>query len=339
MRHLTRYLVAAVLIAVVGVVVGAWPRTELDVIAEPASLGPVVREIVAQSKLQAAATVDVATSVSGEVQALDVDEQAYVHAGDIIARIDPAPFEQALRDARTTLAYLEQDEDASPSRLADARRSIRDAERDLERTIVRSPVDGIVVVRNVSIGQIVSTSGASPLLYRIATDLQHLEINVDIPRDELAELRSGSDVLVTTDVRNGHERHGTVSRVALTTTVDIPNADLQWRPGTAVTATIVLERKDNVLRVPSDALTFSPPEESASIVDANGADLSQEGARGDREFELWRYQHGRLTPIAVRVGLSGEGWTEIDSGIEDGDQVATGVLARRVSMWSTIWFP
>ncbi len=114
-------------------------------------------------------------------------------------------------------------------------------------------------MRNVSIGQIVSTSGASPLLYRIATDLQRLEINVEIPRDELAELRSGSDVLVTTDVRNGHERHGTVSRVALTTTVDIPNADLQWRPGTAVTATIVLERKDNVLRVPSNALTSRHP--------------------------------------------------------------------------------
>jgi HlyD family secretion protein len=337
MRPLTRYLFAALILAGAGALTAAWPRTELDVIAEPASTGPIVREIVAHSTLQATTMVDVEAQVSGEVQALEVDERASVHAGDIMARIDPAPFEQALRDARATLAYLEQDEGSAPARIVDAQRAIRDAERDLERTIVRAPVDGIVVVRNVSVGQIVSTSGASPLLYRIATDLHHLEVDVDIPKSQVAELRQGSDVVVTVDERNGVERHGRVARVAATATVDVPNADLQLRPGTAVTAAIVLERKDNVLRVPSNALAFAPPEGSSSIVDAT--DLASDGSLGEGVFELWRYQRGRLTPVAVRVGMSGEGWTEIDSGLEDGDQVATGVVARRASMLSTIWIP
>lgn len=111
----------------------------------------------------------------------------------------------------------------------------------------------------------------------------------------------------------------------------------QLRPGTQVTATIVLQRKDNVLRVPSNALAFSPPDGSSSIVDANRPDLSPNGSLGTGMFELWRYQRGRLTPVAVRVGLSGEGWTEIDSGLEDGDEVATGLVARRASMLSTMY--
>lgn len=316
-----------------------WPRTEFEVIAEPATTGPVVREIVAQATLQATATVDVTAAVSGEVQALDAEERAAVHAGDIVARIDPAPFEEVLRDARATLAFLEQDEDPPASRIAEAQRAIRDAERDLERTIVRAPVDGIVVVRNVSVGQIVSASGTAPVLYRIATDLHRLSAEVAVAPGEKADVRPGSDVLVTTDAQGGAERHGSVSRVGATAVIDIPNPDLQLRPGTQVTATIVLERKDNVLRVPSDALAFSPPAGSSSIVDANAVDGSEDGSPSRRTFELWRYQHERLTPVAVRVGLSGEGWTEIDSGLEEGDRVATGVVARRASILSAIWTP
>lgn len=336
-----RYFYSALVIMVLagcGAWVAAWPGTQFDVIAVPATTGPVVREIVMQSALQAVSTVDVDAAVSGEVQALEVEPNTAVHAGDILARIDATPFEEALREARTTLAYLKVDERASPQRIADAEAAVRAATRDLDRTIVRAPVDGVVVVRNVSVGQIVTVGDGAPILYRIATDLRHLEIEVDVAPTEFAGLRPGSDVVVAVTDADEPERHGRVTRVASTTTVDVPNPDLRLQPGTPVTATIVLDRRDNVLRIPSDALTFAPPEGSAAIVDRGAGGFSTASApSGSRMQELWRYQHGRLTPVAVRIGLSGEGWTEIDSGLEEGDEVATGVVARHASIWSAIW--
>ena len=333
-RH---YFDAALVISVIvvcGALAAAWPGTQLDVVAVPATTGPVVREIVAQATLTAVSTVEVDATVSGEVQALEVDDNAVVHAGDILARIDAAPFEETLREARATLAYLRADGDASPQRIADAEAAVRAASRDLDRTIVRAPIDGVVVVRNVSVGQIVTAGEGAPILYRLATDLRHLELAVEVAPTDQARLRPGSDVVLSS---GDADRHATVTRVAATTIIDVPNPDLRLQPGTAVTATIVLDRRDNVLRIPSDALGFSPPDGSASIVDRGAADWSADRQSGRHMQELWRYQHGRLTPVAVRVGLSGEGWTEVDSGLEEGDEVATGVVARRASLWSAIW--
>jgi len=333
-----RYFYSALVIMVLagcGAWVAAWPGTQFDVISVPATTGPVVHEIVTQSALRAVSTVDIDAGVTGEVQALEVEPNTTVHAGDILARIDATPFEEALREARTTLAYLKMDEGASPQRVADAEAAVRAATRDLDRTIVRTPVDGVVVVRNVSVGQIVTVGDGAPILYRIATDLRHLELEVDVAPTDLARLHPGSDVVVALADADGTERHGRISRVASTTTIDVPNSDLRLQPGTPVTATIVLDRRDNVLRVPSDALAFTPPDGSGSIVDGGGGLAT--GAHSSRTRELWRYQHGRLTPVAVRTGLTGEGWTEIDSGLEEGDEVATGVVARRASIWSAIW--
>jgi HlyD family secretion protein len=336
-----RYFYSALVIMVLagcGGWAAAWPGTQLDVIAVPATTGPVIREIVTQSTLRAASTVDVDAAVSGEVQALEVEPNIAVRAGDILARIDAAPFEEGLREARTTLSYLQADDNASPRRIADAEAAVRAATRDLDRTIVRSPVDGVVVVRNVSVGQIVTAGEGAPILYRIATDLRHLAVEVEVAPGDIGRLRPGDDVVVALNDADQTERHGRISHVASTTTIDVPNPDMRLQPGTAVTATIVLDRRDNVLRIPSDALAFTPPDESAAIVDRGAGSFSTAGAPpGSRLQELWRYQHGRLTPVAVRVGLSGDGWTEIDSGLEEGDEVATGVVARRASIWSAIW--
>jgi HlyD family secretion protein len=336
-----RYFYSALVIMVLagcGAWVAAWPGTQLDVIAVPVTTGPVVHEIVTQSSLHAVSTVDVDAAVPGEVQALEVEPNTPIHAGDILARIDATPFDEALREARATLAYLKADVGASPQRIVDAEAAVRAATYDLDRTIVRAPVDGVVVVRNVSVGQIVTTGDGAPILYRIATDLRHLEMEVDVAPTDLAQLHPGSDVVVALTNVDETEHHGRISRVASTTTIDVPNPDLRLRPGTPVTATIVLDRRDNVLRIQSDALAFTPPDGSAAIVDRAAGGFSTASApSGNRMQELWRYQHGRLTPVAVRIGLSGEGWTEIDSGLEEGDEVATGVVARRASIWSAIW--
>ena len=269
-----RYLYSALVIMVLagcGAWVAAWPGTQLDVIAVPATTGPVVHEIVTHSALHAVSTVDVDAAVSGEVQALEAELNTAVHTGDILARIDATPFEEALREAQTTLAYLKVDEGGSPQRITDAEAAVRAATHDLDRTIVRSPVDGVVVVRNVSVGQIVTAGDGAPILYRIATDLRHLEMEVEVAPTDLARLRQGSDVVVALADADDTERHGRVSRVASTTTIDVPNPDLRLQPGTPVTATIVLDRRDNVLRIPSDALAFTPPDGSAAIVDRGTA--------------------------------------------------------------------
>jgi multidrug efflux pump subunit AcrA (membrane-fusion protein) len=99
------------------------------------------------------------------------------------------------------------------------------------------------------------------------------------------------------------------------------------------------------VRVPDAALTFRPPADAGAIVDAANLDRDEEGASlGMRE--IWRYSRGRLTPVAVGVGLSGGGWTEILTDVlQPGDEIATGVVARRESPLESVrrmmagWLP
>src|SRR5262245_35142376 len=139
MRSSMRYAIAAMVVTGASAMVASWPSTRFDVTAVSASAGPVVREIVARSTLQAAATVDVAANVSGEIQSLELEERSIVRAGDILARIDPSPFEETLREARANLAYLRgqaespiPDPEATPARTAAADPSARAAQHVLQ---------------------------------------------------------------------------------------------------------------------------------------------------------------------------------------------------------------
>jgi len=327
---------ATLLAAAVGLA-AARPDIAIDVETATVSRGPVAHQIVATGTLRPVATIDVTSQVSGVIQALDADVDAVVHAGDIIARLDPSPFEIDLRDARAAreqlrASVLELQAEALAAATADADEAVRAATSALGRTIIRAPVDGVVVVRNVDVGQTVTAAPESPILLRIAVDLHDMQIPVDATESELGELRNGAPATFTVAAYGDEIFHGEVSRVTpRSAVVDVPNPDERLRPGMSAAVVIGGPHHDDTVRVPDAALGFQPPPEAGAIVDAADLDSDEEGAAVGRR-EVWRYSRGRLTPVAVTVGLAGGGWTEILTEVlQPGDEIATGVVARRES--------
>jgi len=336
--------------AAVGVA-AARPDIAIDVETTTVSRGPVAHQIVATGALRPIATIDVTSQVSGIVQALDADVNTLVHAGDIVARLDPSSFETALRnaeaareEARTSVLATQPDVRAVAA--ADADEAVRAAATALERTIIRAPVDGIVIVRNVDVGETVTAAPESPVLLRIAVDLHDMQIAVDASESNLSRVRSGAPATFTIAPYGDEIFHGEVSRVTPhSAIVEVPNPDGRLQPGMSAALVINGPHHDDTVRVPDAALMFQPPVDAGAIVDAADLDRDEEGAASGMR-EVWRYSRGRLTPVAVAIGLSGGGWTEVLSDVlQPGDEIATGVVARRESPLESVrrvmagWLP
>jgi HlyD family secretion protein len=341
MRIVPRVALGALAIASCVAGVAAWPVTRFDTATSEVTLGPITASMVASGTLQAPTTIDVGTPLSGIVDALEVDEGAVVRAGDILARIDPAPYEARLRVARDALAAARIDAAATAGAIDAADRDVRSAAADLEHTIIRSPVDGIVVVRNVNVGELLTSAPQAPVVYRVGIDLDRLQLLVNARPADLPDVHQGDVATFTVDGDRARTFRATVSKVSHTIVAAVANPDGRLRPGMPVTITFAEATRDDAIRIPAEALAFEPPPEARAIVDDDGLTVSAEGDPVEEGVrQVWRYERGRLTPVAVRLGLSGPEWTEMVSGaLQPGDELATGVVARRGSRLGTTWFP
>ncbi|MBM3487192.1 MAG: HlyD family efflux transporter periplasmic adaptor subunit, partial [Alphaproteobacteria bacterium] len=141
---------------------------------------------------------------------------------------------------------------------------------DLDRTIIRSPIDGIVIGRSVDVGQTVAASLAAPTLFTIAQDLHDMQVNVNIDEADIGRIRAGQRAMFTVDAFGGREFEGKVQQlrkapqsvqnvVTYTVVVTAENPDLILLPGMTANVKIVVDEKRDVLRVPNGALRFRPP--------------------------------------------------------------------------------
>ena len=338
--------------AVAGVVAGigvaaAWTRAAPNVDIDTAwvTRGSITHEIVASGTLEAASTVDVGPPVSGIVESIDADWNSVVHAGDILARIDAAPYEAELRSARAALAAALADAREVESAVRSAEEAVTRAQVDVERTIVRSPVDGVVVLRSIEVGENVDASTQTPVLFRIASDLRHLQLILDVNGTDMTDLRAGQRVTFTVEPLGDALFTGELTRAHQSATptavADVPNVDQRLRPGMNAAVTVHGSRHDDVTRIPLAAFDFRPPPEAASIIDDFRVDDMQSPVE-DVPSQIWKFSHDRLTPVAVRTGLTDGEWAELVAGpLQPDDQVATGARARRDSWWSRLvtWIP
>lgn len=303
--------------------------------------GSITHEIAAAGTLQAVSTVDVSSPVSGLVQSVDADWNAPVHAGDILARIDAAPYEAELRSARAALAAALADPGEAEPALHSAEEAVTRAQVAVERTVIRSPVDGVIVLRSVEVGENVDGSPEAPVIFRIASDLRHLQLIVDVNASDLSDIRAGErvtftveafgDALFTGEVIGAHQAS------PATAVADVPNVDQRLRAGMNATVTIHGSRHDDVMRVPLAAIDFQPPAEAASMIDDFGDSSHAAIQSAFENVQIWKFAHGRLTPVAVRTGLTDGEWAELIAGpLQADDQVATGARARRDAWWSRL---
>jgi HlyD family secretion protein len=217
-----------------------------------------------------------------------------------------------------------------------ARASVEQARVNLAKTVIASPIDGIVVSRDVDVGQTVAASMSAPNLYLIAADLTQMQLNASIDESDLGKVAEGQPVAFTVDAYPGETFTGVVKQVRLSpvvqsnvvtyaTIISAPNPELKLMPGMTASLSIEVDRRDDVLRIPAAAARFRP---TAEMLDALGADA------GPRSGSIvWRAEGGEMiSPVPVKTGLSDGMWTEVvDAPFTEGTQLVIRVVMGHTS--------
>ena len=246
---------------------------------------------------------------------------------DLIAAQD---VEAAERDYAQARAQLELDR----AKLAQQRAALEEARVNLGYTDIVSPVDGVVVSRNVNVGQTVAASFQTPVLFLIAQDLTKMQVNAAVSEADIGMVQEGQPAVFTVDAYADREFRGRVSQVrnapqtlqnvvTYDVVITVENADLALKPGMTANVSIVSARREDVLKVPLLALRFQPPDEA--LPSATGP-----GDADEAEARLWLARgQTALEPVRIRIGIADEVDVEVAAvlggGLQAGDRVAVGV--------------
>jgi HlyD family secretion protein len=333
--------------------------------------GTIEATVTATGTVNPVKTVQVGTYVSGPIKAIYVDFNSPVTQGELVAKIDPAPFAVKVAEAEADVAnaraqvakdradlalkkllfdrntallarhlIAQNDLDTAKSnydqalaqlaldeaKLRQQQAALEEARVNLAYTDIRSPVDGVVVSRNVDVGQTVAASFQTPTLFLIAQDLTQMQVDTNVSESDVGRVAEGQPATFTVDAYPGRSFHGTVAQVrnapitvqnvvTYDVVITTPNPDLALKPGMTATVSIITARRDNVLRVPLRALRFRP----ASTPPAAHALPAVWVAASD----------GSLRRVEVRTGVRDERWAEVAAGaLSEGDRVVTGLSGR-----------
>lgn len=246
---------------------------------------------------------------------------------DLIAAQDVESAERDHAQARAQLAL-------DRAKLAQQRAALEEARVNLGYTDIVSPVDGVVVSRNVNVGQTVAASFQTPVLFLIAQDLTKMQVNAAVSEADIGAVHEGQPAMFTVDAYADRTFRGRVSQVrnapqtlqnvvTYDVVITVENADLALKPGMTANVSIVSARRGDVLKVPSIALRFRPPGEAVRP-ETDPDEAGHDGAR------LW-LARGRaaLEPVRIRTGIADEIDVEVaavlDGTLRAGDRVAVGV--------------
>jgi HlyD family secretion protein len=237
--------------------------------------------------------------------------------------------------------------------LAQARAALSQASVNLAYTRIVSPTDGVVISRNVDVGQTVAASLQAPTLFVIAEDLAKMQVDTSVAESDVGRLQAGMAATFTVDAFPGQVFKGKVRQVrnspqtvqnvvTYDAVVDVANPDLRLRPGMTATVTFIYAQKDDVLRLPNAALRFRPPpgmprpvdeasgarpaEGKGASPEGNGAGERRRGGNGGAEGEraVWVLRAGQPAPVRVRAGITDGTFTELLEGpVAEGDPLIT----------------
>ncbi len=331
--------------------------------------------------------VQVGTQVTGTIQKLMVDFNSRVKADEVVAQIDPAPFQTRLEQDRANLARAEADvgrvkanlvqaekelararelqkrELISASDLdaavanyeslaaqlkvaeasvAQARAAMENSLVNLRYTTIKSPIDGIVISRNVDVGQTVAASLQAPTIYVIADEMKRVQIQASVAEADIGRIKAGQDVTFTVDAYREDRFRGKVSQIRLSPTtvqnvvtytvmIEADNPGGKLLPGMTANVAFEIGHYKDVVKIPNAALRFTPPSAEPAAAGGTGQRERVGGGRPGRE----RGSRGRVWiagpagPEAVQVtgGVTDGTYTELVKGdLKEGQEVIVGVI-------------
>lgn len=348
--NLTRLLIPLGAVLLLG---ACAKKEEVALETATATLGEFSETVTATGTVESVTQVDVGTQVTGIIDKLYADYNSIVKQGELIAEIEKTVLqsdyqsaEANVRSAELTYNYnltnfnrdkqlhdrqlisdyefetskkeLEVSKTAYDKAKADRVR----AAKNLNYAEIYSPIDGIVISREVEVGQTVVSSMNVANLYTIA-DLDNMRVIGDVDEADIGRVKVGQEVTFSVDAYPDELFHGNVTQVRLNPTtesnvvtyevvVDAANPEHKLIPGLTANLTIYVMKADNVILVPNSALTFEPERHEAPA------------APGDGKRTLWVVEGDSLVATIVTIGDTNGIRTEIKSGIKAGDKVATG---------------
>jgi HlyD family secretion protein len=251
------------------------------------------------------------------------------------------------------LAQLE----VNKAQSAQAQAGLNQATVDLNNTVIRSPVDGIVISRNVDVGQTVAASLQAPTLFTIANDLAKMEVHTNVDEADVGNVSEGQEVSFTVDAFPARRFKGRVHQVRNAPTVvqnvvtydavvRIDNKELLLKPGMTANVQFLVNRRENVLTIPNMAIRFKPPDQkdeaqellrreqtrAAPTIGARRTSRSPGGGggggRGGRRITLYVLSAGKAEPVEVQLGITDGSKTEVREGeLKENDLVIIGLAS------------
>ncbi|MBI3193717.1 MAG: efflux RND transporter periplasmic adaptor subunit [Ignavibacteriae bacterium] len=358
--------------------------------------GDVIVQVRATGTINPVQTVQVGSQVSGILSKIYVDFNDVVHAGQIVAQIDStflnasvkeaeanvernqAQVNEAKRTVKRTNELFEKnlvsqsELDAVQTTYESALAQMKQAQAALDRARVNlrystiiSPIDGVVISRDVDVGQTVAASLQAPKLFSIANDLTHMQVEASVDEADIGQIKEGQSVMFTVDSYPEETFEGTVKQVRLapvltqnvvtyTVIIEVPNPDLKLRPGMTATVSVLIEKKEHVVRVPTLALRFQPPAEVLEKFDGekpNGTTGMSNGNQSGERMNMGGGSQGRgmmkggmgggkmkstrvwvttmsgeLKPVKIKLGLNDNRFAEVLEGeLKEGDEIVLGL--------------
>jgi HlyD family secretion protein len=351
-RHWRQLTVWAVLLVILIAIVSFW-RSHASVPltsryrTEAVTKGDVVKTVSANGTLNPVTLVNVGTQVSGTVKKLYADFNDHVKAGQILAELDQSLFiaqikqdEANLTSAKANLRLAQANEKrthdlykkdyvaksdldqavearaAAKAKVEIAQAQIAHDRANLGYTVIRSPVSGVVISRNIDVGQTVAASFQTPTLFQIAEDLTHMQINTSMAEADVGGIKVGQKVNFTVDAFPNRTFTGAVYQIRLNPTieqnvvtynvvVDVQNPDRALLPGMTAYVNVIEASRNNVLRVPNAALRFRPQTER---------NPGQTPASNASKQDVYRIQGNQLISVPVTTGIADNRYTEITGG-------------------------
>ncbi|MFY9326700.1 MAG: efflux RND transporter periplasmic adaptor subunit [Georgfuchsia sp.] len=322
----------------------------------------VMRNVSANGTLNPVILVSVGTQVSGTVKKLHVDFNDQVQKGQVLAELDDVLFssqlaqsEASLKNARAALELavanekrmqsLFRQEYASQQDLDSAVQAKKSAQAQVEQvtaltrkdranlaySVIRSPVSGVVVDRQIDIGQTVAASFQTPTLFKIAQDLSKMQIDSSFAEADIGAIKVGQPVHFNVDAFPNRSFLGSVKQLRLNPTtqsnvvtynvvVSVDNPDQTLLPGMTAYVTIVVDQRNDVLTVPNAALRYKPVEQKPAQGDAR-----QKKKRGADRATVYVLDGGKPREVSIIIGITDNRNTEVVSGeLKPGDTVITG---------------
>ena len=314
-----------VLLVLGGAAAGGWfyfqrpPVALIEFKTTKLGLGDVTQSVSANGQINPIKTVAVGSQISGQITNLTVDFNSTVKEGQLLAEIDAGTYVTRLKSATADLANAQasldlaevnfrrseellrnnliakSDYDQTKAQLQQARAqlqtreaSVATAEVDLSRCTIFAPISGMIINRNVDVGQTVAASLNTPTLFTIANDLRKMQIDALVSEADVGNVAEGQNVEFNVDAFPGRAFQGQIRQVrfaAITNQnvvnysaiIDVNNDDLKLRPGMTSTASIITGQKKGVLRVSKSAFRVKPPD-NMILKDPNATNATNKAA-------------------------------------------------------------